>query len=101
MMNSQRNTEEPNSILYRRVKNMRKPLWGITEVILQTLRVDEDTDIPQICVEIKERLRPTKEQAEKTYGSVNYRHSVDRILSTLLKQGKAIRVRRGVYRKAP
>lgn len=79
---------------------MRKPIWGLTEAILQTLRVDEDTEALQVCLEVKERLRPTKEQVEKTYGAPNFHHSVYKILSSLVEQGKAIRVRRGVYRKA-
>jgi predicted transcriptional regulator of viral defense system len=72
----------------------------LTEIILQILKADRDTDLQEIYAEIRETMPFTREQRETTYRVPNFQHSVRSILSALVKKGKAIRVRRGVYRKA-
>lgn len=81
---------------------MRKRIEGLTDAVRQVLK-DHDGAIwwKDICAEIKDRniVDITPEQEELTYGQPNFHHSVRRTLTTLVRNGEAIRVSRGMYKQ--
>jgi len=80
---------------------MRQPIWHLTEIIRQVLRVDKDIALQEVYAEIRDRIPLNREQRETTYGAPNFQHSIRSTLSRLVKNGEAIRVKRGIYRKTP
>lgn len=78
---------------------MREPIIGLTEAIRQVLReAHEPLPLRKIYEEIDRKISIAPEQREITYGRENWKHSVRRILTELVRNGEVIRTSRATYK---